>query len=271
MSRRTQPAACACGQVMFETAERKAGDVLTCPWCDKKYTYLGDDKIEPLGAGKKVKSEKNEKSEKAEKTEAKRKRESVRDDPKVLLKSEAPGAEKKGASDADDAPAASDKKEKSKGANGKESSGEPGGEADPAEGGTLPAVVRIAPKNIRDKKPRDTGARAPLATATAGADSQRAKQAARRPKDIPGGVIAMVAYIVIFNGLAFMAIRFIFPTLPASGGMRDTPWGDALPKSSLLPELIALTVGHVVGFVFWSWYVYTVVRKQSQEQAQANT
>src|SRR5687767_13855203 len=48
MSRRAQPAACSCGQVLFDTGGRKEGDVLTCPWCEKKYRYLGDEKIAPL-------------------------------------------------------------------------------------------------------------------------------------------------------------------------------------------------------------------------------
>ena len=38
---------CACGQVVFDVAGRKAGEMLSCPWCSKKYRYLGGNTIVP--------------------------------------------------------------------------------------------------------------------------------------------------------------------------------------------------------------------------------
>ena len=41
-----QAAACECGQVLFDIVERKSGDDLTCPWCNREYRYLGDGIVE---------------------------------------------------------------------------------------------------------------------------------------------------------------------------------------------------------------------------------
>jgi len=49
MSSSAQTATCACGQVLFDVADRKTGDIIKCPWCSEEYRFLGGQKIEPLG------------------------------------------------------------------------------------------------------------------------------------------------------------------------------------------------------------------------------
>ncbi|HLX61054.1 MAG TPA: hypothetical protein VKX17_07205 [Planctomycetota bacterium] len=40
--------ACECGQVVFDLAGRKSGDILSCSWCGRKFRFLGADRIAPL-------------------------------------------------------------------------------------------------------------------------------------------------------------------------------------------------------------------------------
>src|SRR5581483_9335778 len=47
-----QPAACACGQVLFDIGDKKPGDALSCPWCERKYRYAGDGKVELVDGAK---------------------------------------------------------------------------------------------------------------------------------------------------------------------------------------------------------------------------
>src|SRR2546423_15664471 len=54
----SQPAACACGQVLFDIGDRKPGDTLTCPGAERKYSYVGGGKVEPLDAAEKKSAEK---------------------------------------------------------------------------------------------------------------------------------------------------------------------------------------------------------------------
>ena len=43
-----ESASCSCGQVVFDITGRKEGETLSCPWCSKKYRYLGSNTIAPF-------------------------------------------------------------------------------------------------------------------------------------------------------------------------------------------------------------------------------
>jgi len=53
---------CECGQVLFDVANRKPGETLTCPWCSKEYRYLGGTKVERIGGSKSKSREKDAKA-----------------------------------------------------------------------------------------------------------------------------------------------------------------------------------------------------------------
>lgn len=46
MSAHTHSASCTCGQVVFDLSKKKAGHILICPWCRKKYKLIDHDRIE---------------------------------------------------------------------------------------------------------------------------------------------------------------------------------------------------------------------------------
>lgn len=199
MSQRSQPAACACGQVLFEVADRKVGDMLSCPWCQREYRFLGENRIEPYDPKKK------------------------------------PAVEPTGAKP--DSPGKS-----------------PDAAAQPkAEGAAGLAVVRIP------AAPQSTGRKATenLSHVSAGLnDSRRAAPAGKpsRPKEVPGGLFTMIGFIVVFNAAALIALSFVLPRLP--DGTRESFWGSAIPKTAVWPEILALVIGHIAGFIAWSCYVY---------------
>ena len=76
-----QAAACKCGQVLFDVVERKAGDMLICPWCNSEYRYLGDGKVEPKD-GKPASGDKMKKPESKEVEKEKEKKEPERKEEK---------------------------------------------------------------------------------------------------------------------------------------------------------------------------------------------
>ena len=61
-SQRQESASCSCGQVIFDTSGRKAGEFLTCPWCQREYRHLGGGIIAPF-AGAKEKEEQDNRNE----------------------------------------------------------------------------------------------------------------------------------------------------------------------------------------------------------------
>jgi hypothetical protein len=182
-----QAAACECGQVLFDIVDRKAGDTLTCPWCNRDYLYLGDGKVEKKGApgsGDKIKKPESKESEESEKSE-KKKEEKLYEKPlETRLSSELREPKK--------------------------------------EGGTnkLPPVEPPIPKV-----------------------SRRLKQ---RKEDVPGGFPIMIGFIIGFNGMAFIGLAII----------RATSLGHLFPENKTWPLIVALVVGHIVGFVAWSTFVY---------------
>jgi hypothetical protein len=88
MSRRTQPAACECGQVLFEVADRKPGELLNCPWCDRQYKFLGEERLELLS--KKDGSDKPKKIEHKEPDGKKIERKSARKEASEAVREHAP-------------------------------------------------------------------------------------------------------------------------------------------------------------------------------------
>jgi hypothetical protein len=69
----------------------------------------------------------------------------------------------------------------------------------------------------------------------------------------------MIMFIVGFNALAFIAMFFLMPRDPS--GIRLPVWGgEPIPKSAVWPELLALVVGHMLGFLLWSLYVFQLSR-----------
>jgi hypothetical protein len=233
MSRRSQPAACTCGQVFFDTDGRKHGDVLTCPWCQKTFRYMGGNEIEPYEAtsdekpkhaGEKVRSKDKDEKRKERKKDKGDEIKEVSDDLEVV------------------------------------------------EGSEEVKVIRIpaAPDSITKKSKRsdrpNTGTRPHQPVGEGGpprAPSLRLKPA----KEIPGGVGVMIGFVIGFNALAFIAMSLLFVT--QSDKSRLTPWGQVVPAKAFWPEMVALLVGHVVGFIAWSCYVYNLQQRQKAAAAEA--
>jgi hypothetical protein len=190
-----QAAACECGQVLFDIVERKAGDTLTCPWCNREYRYLGDGKVEPAkpASGDTIKKPQSKELAK----------EKDKPEPEKPEKSEKP-----------------EKKEREK-------------EKEPAE-------ARRSAENYGTRKQEDTvQPRDPLAPK----GSRRIKA---RKDDVPGGFPIMIGFIIGFNGAAFIGLAVI----------RMTEWEKFVPRSATWPLIAALVLGHIVGFVAWSAFVY---------------
>lgn len=220
----SQPAACACGQVLFDVGEKKPQDILTCPWCNRQYRYLGHGKVEPWD-GKSPAADASQKSSDAK----------AKDAPDAKAAEAAAGsAEKSGHTNADD-----------------KKSGEKKAEPHPK-------------KYDPDKKPLPATARhAP--TSDSARPSVRNKRV--RKGEIPGGVGVMVGFIVVFNASAFVLLAVVLPK--AADGSRTTPWHSVIPKSAIWPEIAALLVGHLVGFLAWSTYLYYRQQRLNREAAEA--
>ena len=201
MSRRAQPAACSCGQVLFDTGGRKEGDVLTCPWCEKKYRYLGDEKIAPI-------------EEKAEPIEE------VSDELEVVEGSE---------------------------------------EVIVARIPAKPNTVTKKPKK-RDKPDRPLTGTKPLSPVGDEGAPRAPSVRTKQPKEIPGGVGVMIVFIIAFNAIAFIGMSFVIVTQPDKS--RLAIWGQSYSSKAIWPELAALLIGHIVGFIAWSCYVYTLHGKK---------
>jgi hypothetical protein len=256
MSKRPQAAACACGQVLFETAERKAGDELSCPWCERKYRYLGEDRIEPWSPNGKPPAKDSADEDDEEEGEGE---EHSADKPAEQAAGEEPPKKKKKKKKKKKPPserleAARDEKDSGRQKTQKEI-------REPEKGGVGAAVVRIPPAAdlLEKKKPPGDG------------ESKRANVSVRtkRPKEIPGGIFPMIGFIIGFNALALLLLQYAVVKIPDGGGAREAFWGATVPKSAIWPELAALLIGHIVGFFAWSWYVYELQKLNANtEKAQ---
>ncbi len=212
----SQPAACACGQVLFDVGDKKPNDVLTCPWCDRKYRYLGNGKVEPADA-KTAASEPSSSSPnpKAASRDSQKSEKKSKDEPKSETEKKPDAQAKKAEERKADVAAAADHLRK-----------------------------------VDDKRPRLAGTAKQDPMTTEGRHSVRKA----RKGEIPGGVGVMVGFIVAFNALAFIALKFLLPA--QLDGSRIPPWNTPIPKSAIWPEIVALLVGHFVGFIAWSTYLY---------------
>ena len=191
---------CGCGQVLFETDRYKAGETINCPWCERKYRYLGDDKIESL--------------------DARPSDNSVNSANSANLAQEATASKGR---------------------------------------------VRVPQRNTGNRETRrEASVSARSAENVEGRSSGKSARAASvsmrgKREGIPGGLTMTIVFIVGFNALAFIALYFFLPRQP--DGIRLPMWGgEPIPKGVIWPELAALVVGHVVGFIVWACYAYILDR-----------
>lgn len=83
---------------------------------------------------------------------------------------------------------------------------------------------------------------------------------AKQPGQIPGGIMPMVIFIVVFNAIAFIGLGVFFPT---KEGITHTPWGSSFAKPNIpWLEMLALVLGHAMGFGAWAIYVHQLHLKQ---------
>jgi hypothetical protein len=233
MPRERKAAECECGQVMFDVVERKAGDTLSCPWCERRYRYLGDNQIEPL-TGKE--------------SDAPAKKEHAPD-------AEPPKNKKKKHKQPDKAPDDSSKRDEKKDESDKDDLKrltEDLPDKEPVEVVEGSEEVLLVQHDEPPLPKRPSARRRDTIRERGPGESRRSDAAAF--KEIPGGVVRMLIFIVAFNALAFLALAFVFPR---QGDARLTPWGALIPKSKIpWPELATLILGHLAGFVAWSWSIY---------------
>ena len=226
-----QPAACACGQVLFDIGGKKPGDGLICPWCERKYRYAGDGKVELLDGAK------------GSGEHAKAKAPGDRAKPKA--------SGEFGKPDKTDKPGRSEKSSEKEKPKEEESDWE--------------KLVADDHTEKREKRPEPQWLRPPQGAqgshGPSGGDPNLVVRPSVRKKatkqEIPGGVMVMIVFIVIFNGAAVIALWLLLPKMP--DGSRMSPWGTLIDKKSIWPEIVALLAGHFVGFIAWSTYLY---RKQ---------
>lgn len=118
--------------------------------------------------------------------------------------------------------------------------------------------------NLREKRRMAEKRRSAV---TARASGQTIPDSSTRPKavrprqgEIPGGIMPMIVFIIIFNALAFVALALLFPT---KEGMTYTPWGSSFSKPRIpWLEMLALVLGHAMGFGAWAVYVHGLHKKQ---------
>jgi len=72
-------------------------------------------------------------------------------------------------------------------------------------------------------------------------------------RPIPGGTAIMIGSIVLSVLLSLTVLAVLLPAHP--DGTRTAPWG-VVPKEAFWPEIAALILGHLVGFICWSSYLY---------------
>ena len=102
--------------------------------------------------------------------------------------------------------------------------------------------------------------------AAGGAKSIRPR-AAKRPDGPPGGVLPMIGFIVAVNALAFLTLWLTFPKEEVDG-LRHAFWDHDLtiPGTALWPDLLALLLGHALGFAGWAWFVYHAHKREKLEK-----
>ena len=80
--------------------------------------------------------------------------------------------------------------------------------------------------------------------------------------DAPGGVMAMVGFIVGSTAVALLALAYVLPRRPDGG--RDTFWGGSIGSKAIWPECMALVLGHVLGFIVYAIFLNHMLKKKSE-------
>ena len=181
---------CACGQVIFDLSSRKAGEILTCPWCQRVYCYTDKGALE-LRAEKAAPQPSSHKPAAAWAAENNpTKKEEIKSVPRRSARQE--------------------------------------------------AVVPFPVKKTESVR-------------IAGGPGESRRTTKRHDfKDIPGGLTRMLVFIIAFNLAAFIALYFVL----------RTAWGKTIPKGAIWPLMVTLVIGHVVGFIAWSYNVYRLQMKK---------
>ena len=222
---------CECGQVLFDVGNRKPGETLTCPWCSKEYRYLGGTKVERIGGSKSKSKEKDTKPKPVSKESASKISASKISVRKESARKESDDDEpKKIVLEGDEQVLTNFDKE----------------------------TVKMKAFSARKKAAGKTGEEG---------DSAAPRKKGGNFGDAPGGVFPMLGFMAGFSALAFVALGALFPENHQH--KRTTPWGDPLSLKSPWPELIAMILGQVFGFIGWSLYVYRLHVRQKAAAAEA--
>jgi len=205
---------CQCGETVFDLSGRAAGSVLTCPFCQRQYTYVRDALIEPF-------DEEDASSE--DRAFDHQPGLDLIEDPPPAAEEKAGGPERRRFSPAfvSGGPPPHDREAR---------------KSDALKRKLVRETVRMSPRDAAPVKRSALRALLPDAN---------------RP--IPGGAAVMIVAIVLSVLLSLTALSVLLPSQP--NGTRTAPWG-VIPKEAFWPEIVALVLGHVVGFFCWSFYLY---------------
>ena len=222
MGKSAESLSCECGQVLFDVAGREPGETLTCPWCNKEYRYLGGKRVEPVAKGKSTRLKQAPEDE-ARVKGAK---------PKSVRKNE-PETPKESA-------------EKIKVTiEGEEE------------------VFSFTSSDRETVKMKSPSLRKPAVREKADDDADPDAPPKKKGPgfgDAPGGVFPMLGFMAGFSVLAFVILGTLFPE--DRFHKRQTPWGDPLSLRSPWPELIAMILGQLFGFIAWGFYVYRLYKRR---------
>ena len=83
--------------------------------------------------------------------------------------------------------------------------------------------------------------------------------------DAPGGIMAMVGFIVASTAFALVALAFVFPKRPDGG--RDTFWGSVISSKAIWPELAAIVVGHLIGICVYGIFLHYMLKRAKLNKA----
>ncbi|MEI6235610.1 MAG: hypothetical protein WCT04_21350 [Planctomycetota bacterium] len=88
----------------------------------------------------------------------------------------------------------------------------------------------------------------------------------KRSDGPPGGMLPMLGFIIAFNVIAFTAVSLLLPK--HDDGLRHAVWDASFTISakSFWPDVGALVLGHLLGFICWAVYAYSIHRRERMEQ-----
>lgn len=121
---------------------------------------------------------------------------------------------------------------------------------------------KVTEKDVAGRMRAHSAKRAkPKPAPSEAASSAKADKPKGKPKEIPGGIVPMLGFIIGFNAIALTILAFVFPLQP--NGSRLTPFEYVIPKMTVpWPTLITLLLGHLFGFAGWIGYVYRLHTKK---------